>query len=930
MEYNPQEIEARWQRFWEENDVYKTTENPAKPKYYVLDMFPYPSGAGLHVGHPLGYIASDIVARYRRHKGYNVLHPMGFDAFGLPAEQYAIQTGRHPAETTRENIARFIRQLKSLGMSYDWDRMVVTSDPAYYKWTQWLFIQLFNHWYDRRAQRARPISELEMLFARQGNAGYHEQLLTGNIEGIEPIFTAEEWHKFSPLTRSRILMNYRLAYQSFAYVNWCEALGTVLANDEVKDGVSERGGHPVERRLMRQWFLRITEYADRLYDDLDDLDWSDSMKEMQRHWIGRSEGLQLRFPLEGHTGRFVEVFTTRPDTVFGVTFLTLAPENELWKDITPSERMAAVRAYCESAINKSERERQADVRTVNGIFTGVYARHPFTGERVPVWVSEYVLGGYGTGAVMGVPAHDSRDFRFARHFGLPVVQVIVPPGQQPAEEMLEAWEEKSGTLIRSQFLDGLSVPQAIETTIHKAEAMNVGRRRVNYRLRDANFSRQRYWGEPFPIYYDSDGISHALPENELPLLLPPLDDFRPSGKPESPLARLKDWVHPSPGIQRETDTMPGFAGSSWYFFRYMDPHNDKAFAGREALDYWQQVDLYIGGTEHAVGHLLYARFFTKFLYDIGLVPVHEPFKKLLNQGMIQGRSNFVFRIKGTNTYVSKNLASGYDTQRLHVDVRLVNNDVLDVEAFRRTVPGAEQAEFILEDGRYICDWEVEKMSKSKLNVVNPDDVIAQYSADTLRLYEMFLGPLEQSKPWSTSGIEGVYRFLRRVCQLMSLVKPDKVRPDEAELRVLHKTIKAVTKDLEAYAFNTCVSHLMIGQNGLSSLESLHPETLSTYAILLSPFAPHLAEELWHRLGHEGSVTQASWPVYDDALAIDETVTYPVSFNGKMRFTLEVARDTEPTEVERLALSDPRAARWLEGRTPRKVIVVPGRIVNVVF
>lgn len=929
MEYVPKEIEPRWQQYWEKNKVYRTEEAPGKPKYYVLDMFPYPSGAGLHVGHPLGYIASDIVSRYHRHKGFSVLHPMGFDAFGLPAEQYAIQTGRHPAQTTQENIARFITQLKKLGMDYDWDRMVVTSDPQYYKWTQWLFIQLFHHWYDRKAQRARPIRELEEIFSRQGNFGYHEQLLTGNVEGIEPIFSGRDWENFSPLTRAGILMNYRLAYQSYAYVNWCEALGTVLANDEVKDGVSERGGHPVERRLMRQWFLRITEYADRLYDDLEELYWPESMKEMQRHWIGRSTGLLLRFPFVEEKNEAIEVFTTRPDTVFGVTFIALAPENPLWKKLTPPENYPQVEAYCSRAIHKSERERQADVRQVNGVFTGARAFHPFTGEGIPVWVSEYVLGGYGTGAIMGVPAHDSRDFCFARHFGLPIRLVVMPPGSAADQELSTAYEEKVGTLVNSDFINGLDVLQAIEAVITEAERRGVGQRKTNYKLRDANFSRQRYWGEPFPIYYDQDRVAHTLPEDQLPLLLPPLDDFRPTGRPEGPLAKLKDWVHPASGITRETDTMPGFAGSSWYFFRYMDPHNENAFAGREALEYWRQVDLYIGGTEHAVGHLLYARFFTKFLYDIGLSPVYEPFKKLLNQGMILGRSNFVYRLKEANTYVSKNLAPQYDHIRLHVDVNLVRNDVLDIQAFRKAVPDAATAEFILEDSQYICGWEIEKMSKSRLNVVNPDDVIEEYSADTLRMYEMFLGPLEQSKPWSTSGIEGIFRYLKRVAAITDKVDRTKPTPEDKENIILHKTIKAVTKDLEQYSFNTCVSHLMIGLNQFYELETLHPDTLATYCVLLSPFAPHLAEEIWHYLERDGSVTHAPWPTYQEEWTRDAITTYPVAINGKTRFSVELPLDMSPEEVEQAVLAHPMAKRWLQDRQPRKVIVVKGRIVNIV-
>jgi len=930
MDYKPQEIESKWQSFWEYQKIYSVRENPSKPKYYVLDMFPYPSGAGLHVGHPLGYIASDIIARYKRHLGYNVLHPMGFDSFGLPAEQFAIQTGRHPEDTTRENIARFISQLKNLGMSYDWDRMIITSDPEYYKWTQWLFIQLFEHWYDRKEKTAKPIKELENIFMQQGNYDYHEQLLTGNVEGIEPIFSAKEWRQFSPRTKSSILMNYRLAYQDYSYVNWCEALGTVLANDEVKDGVSERGGFPVERKLMKQWFLRITEYADRLYDDLDTLDWSPSIKEMQRHWIGRSEGLLLNFYLKDFPNNYIQIFTTRPDTLFGVTFLTLAPENEIWKKISPREYLIEVENYCSRVIHKSERERLTDLRQVSGVFTGSYAIHPFSGQVLPIWVSEYVLGGYGTGAVMGVPAHDVRDFRFAVQFSLPIKQVVLPPSASPDQISQEAYEEKEGILINSDFLNGFSVLQAIDVVIQKAEKEKIGRRRVHYRLRDANFSRQRYWGEPFPVYYDQDGVVHTLPQSQLPIQLPPMEDFRPTGKPEGPLARLKDWVQPAPEITRETDTMPGFAGSSWYFFRYMDPHNSSAFASPESLSYWQNVDLYIGGTEHAVGHLLYARFFTKFLYDIGRVQVQEPFKKLLNQGMIQGRSNFVYRIKGQNAYVSKGLASQYDTIKLNVDIRLVHNDELDVNAFRQQVPDAAGAAFILEDGHYYCDWEIEKMSKSKLNVINPDDVIKQYSADTLRLYEMFLGPLEQSKPWSTSGIEGVFRFLRRVAGLTDLVNPNVRDSSQKELVALHKTIKAVTKDLESYSFNTCVSHLMIGLNKLSECETLHADTLAQYVILLSPFAPHLAEELWHFLGREGSVTQASWPAYHEELTQETTFTYPVSFNGKTRFFLEISADVPTNEIERMALNHEKAIRWLEGKTPKKVIVVPRRIINIVI
>lgn len=935
MEYNFNQIEAYWRSKWEQEKTYAAETASTKPKYYVLDMFPYPSGAGLHVGHPLGYIASDIMARFKRHQGHNVLHPMGFDAFGLPAEQYAIQTGRHPADTTEENIARYIEQLKNIGFAYDWDRQVNTSDPAYYRWTQWIFVKLFNHWYDTEQQKARPISELVSIFEKQGNAGYDNMTISGNVEQNLKSFGAEEWTSFSPKEKSEILMCYRLAYQDFAWVNWCEALGTVLANDEVKDGVSERGGHPVERKQLAQWFLRITMYAERLLNDLDTLDWSDSMKEMQRHWIGKSEGARLRFSVKNSELSF-EVFTTRPDTIFGVSFVVLAPESELVPSLTTAQQKEQVEAYVQQAKNRSERERQMDVKTVSGVFTGSYAEHPFTGEAVPIWIGDYVLAGYGTGAVMGVPAHDERDFRFAKHYNLPIVPVVKPADTELPEILEDAFSAKDGICINSGFLDGLPVKEAVSKAIEEAEVMGIGSREINYRLRDANFSRQRYWGEPFPVLHKPDGSVETLKEEELPLELPAMDDFKPTGKPESPLAKLSDWVNLPDGSKRETDTMPGFAGSSWYFLRYMDPNNASAFASKEALNYWQDVDLYIGGTEHAVGHLLYSRFWHKFLYDLGYVPTVEPFKKLVNQGMIQGRSNFVYRVKGENTYVSYNHINNYEVIKLNVDVNIVNNDELDLTAFKNlnnsALADSNKADFILEDGKYICGWEIEKMSKSKWNVVNPDDLCIKYGADTLRMYEMFLGPVEQSKPWNTNGIEGVHRFLKRFWNLFhsgGTFNLSDEPADKKELKALHTAIKKITTDTENFSFNTCVSHFMICCNELTDLKCNKRSVLEPLLVLLSPFAPHIAEELWHKAGHTDSVSVQAWPAFNESFLLEDNFNYPVSFNGKMRFQIELPATMDSKTVEATVMADERTIKWLEGNTPKKVIVVPKKIVNIV-
>ncbi len=927
MDYNFNEIEPKWQAFWQKNKIFKTEIDINKPKYYVLDMFPYPSGAGLHVGHPLGYIASDIYARYKRQKGFNVLHPMGYDAYGLPAEQYAIQTGQHPAITTEENIKRYRSQLDKLGFSFDWDREVRTCDPEYYKWTQWVFIQIFNSYYCCDEQKARPIDELKQVFALQGTKDL-------NIACSEPMnFTSEEWNRKSEREQQEILMNYRLAYLADIPVNWCPALGTVLANDEVVNGTSVRGGYPVERKLMRQWSLRITAYAQRLLDDLENLEWSDSLKEIQHNWIGRSEGGTAYFSI-ANSDREVEVFTTRPDTIFGVTFMVLCPEHELIEELTTPEQKQAVEEYVNWAKNRSERERQSEVKNVSGIFTGSYVVHPFTGKQIPIWISEYVLAGYGSGAIMAVPAHDSRDFAFARHFNLPIVQVVAPSGEQPEDP--SAWTEskdsKEGTCINSDFIDGMPVKKAITTVIDRLEEKGIGSRKINYRLRDAIFSRQRYWGEPFPVYY-KEGMPYALDESELPLQLPNVDKYLPTETGEPPLARAANWKTKE-DYPLETSTMPGFAGSSAYYFRYMDPHNDQTLVSTEAVNYWQNVDLYVGGSEHATGHLLYARFWNKFLFDLGLCPKNEPFQKLINQGMIQGRSNFVYRIKGSNQYVSYNLRKQYETDPIHVDINIVDNDVLDIEKFRSWRSEFAGAEFILEDGKYICGFEIEKMSKSLYNVQNPDDLVEKYGADTLRLYEMFLGPIEQAKPWDTKGIEGVARFIRKFWKLYHNNAENQfavidAEPTPEELKVLHKTIKKIQYDIENFSFNTSISAFMICVNELGDLKCNKQGILEPLCILLSSFAPHISEELWNLLGHKESIACAQFPQYDEKYLTEDSFEYPVSFNGKTRFTLRLPADIDAKQAESMALSSPESEKWLEGKTPKKVIFVPKKIINIV-
>ena len=925
MDYNFREVEPKWQKYWREHKTFKAEIRDDKPKYYVLDMFPYPSGAGLHVGHPLGYIASDIFARYKRLKGFNVLHPMGYDAYGLPAEQYAIQTGQHPAITTERNINRYRQQLDILGLSYDWDREIRTCDPKYYKWTQWIFIRLFNSYYCNDAQQARPISELEEVFAKEGNADI-------NAANSQPfVFSAEEWHSFGVREKSDILMNYRLAYLSDSMVNWCSELGTVLANDEVVNGVSVRGGYPVERKSMRQWSLRITAYAERLLQGLDSLDWTDSLKEIQRNWIGKSRGAAVYFTLEN--GERLEVFTTRADTLFGVTFMVLCPEHELIERITTEERKKEVETYVRWAKNRSERERQAEVKKVTGVFTGSYAVHPLTNERVPIWISDYVLAGYGTGAVMAVPAHDSRDFAFARAFNLPVKQVVVPDGEQ--QEDTSAWTEskdsKSGTVVNSSFLDGLEVKQAIDRIIKYLSDNGIGYGTTNYRLRDAIFSRQRYWGEPFPVYY-KDGVPETLGEDKLPLLLPEVDKYLPTASGEPPIARAKNW-HTVEGYPYDCNTMPGFAGSNAYSIRYMDPDNDTEFVSKRANDYWQNVDLYIGGSEHATGHLLYSRFITKFLFDIGVVCKDEPYRKLINQGMIQGRSNFVYRIKGTNRYVSYNLKDKYDTDPIHVDINMVDNDVLDLERFRQWRSEFNDAEFELEEGKYICGHEIEKMSKSLYNVQNPDDLVERYGADTLRLYEMFLGPLEQSKPWDTKGIEGVGRFMRKFWKLYHDADNNfcvsEAEPSKEELKILHKTIKKVQDDIERFSLNTSVSTFMICVNELGDIKCNKRGILEPLAVLLSPFAPHISEELWSLLGHDDSISFARFPEFDPGMLVENTFRYPVSINGKTRTYIEFDINVSKEEVEKTVLANGDIIRFMDGKPLKKLIFVPKKIVNLV-
>ncbi len=921
MEYNHKDIESRWQRQWKDDKTYHTEINPSKPKFYVLDMFPYPSGAGLHVGHPLGYIASDIFARYKRLRGFNVLHPMGYDAYGLPAEQYAIQTGQHPEKTTTENIARYRRQLDNIGFCYDWDRQIRTCDPEYYKWTQWAFIEMFNHYFDTKEQKARPISELEAHFAKHGSEGI-------NAAETKPLsFTADEWNTMDEKQRSETLMNYRIAYLGNTMVNWCPKLGTVLANDEVSEGVSLRGGYPVEQKLMWQWCLRVSAYAPRLLDSLEKLEWSDSIKETQRNWIGRSEGAEMRFKVDGSDVEMT-IFTTRADTVFGVTFMVLAPESKYVDLLTTPEQRAAVDSYLDQVKHKTERERQID-KKVSGVFTGSYAVNPLSGKKIPVWVSDYVLAGYGTGAIMAVPAHDSRDYAFARHFDLPVIPLI-----EGADVSEESFDAKEGRMINSAGpeldLNGMEVKDAIAKTKKFIEEKGIGRVKTNYRLRDAIFSRQRYWGEPFPVYY-KDGIPHMLPVEQLPLELPEITSYLPTETGEPPLGRAENWKTPE-GYPLELNTMPGFAGSSAYYLRYMDPRNNEALVSPEANSYWRQVDLYVGGTEHATGHLIYSRFWNKFLHDLGVVCEEEPFRKLVNQGMIQGRSNFVYRIKDTNTFVSAGLKKDYDTTPIHVDVNIVSNDILDTEAFRRWRPEYATAEFILEDGKYVCGWAVEKMSKSMFNVVNPDDIVERYGADTLRLYEMFLGPVEQSKPWDTNGIDGVHRFLKKFWGLFwkgdQWLVTDGTPSPEA-LKAVHTLIKKVTGDIETFSYNTSVSAFMICVNELTKLNCHDRAALEPVVVLLAPFAPHIAEQLWHDLGHESTVCDARWPEWNEEYLRESSVNYAVSFNGRARYTIQAPADASPDEVQAMALADPAAQRWMEGKQIRKVIVVPNKIVNIV-
>lgn len=979
MEYNFNEIEKKWQQFWKENKTYKVEIDTNKPKYYVLDMFPYPSGAGLHVGHPLGYIASDIFSRYKRLKGFNVLHPMGYDAYGLPAEQYAIQTGQHPAITTKNNIARYREQLDKIGFSYDWDREVRTCEPNYYKWTQWAFIKMFNHYYDTKTQKAQPIENLVKDFEAIGTHG----ISAACSENLT--FTAAEWNAKSEIENQEVLMNYRIAYKANTMVNWCPALGTVLANDEVSEGVSVRGGHPVEQKVMSQWCLRVSAYAQRLLDGLEIIDWTESLKESQRNWIGRSEGAELKFKI-AESDFEMTVFTTRADTIYGVTFMVLAPESEYVSLVTTDAQKTEVDAYLNRVKRRTERERLAD-KKVSGVFSGSYAINPISGTEIPIYISDYVLAGYGTGAIMAVPAHDSRDYAFAKHFNLPIINLI--EGADVSEESLDA---KEGIMMNSGFLNGLTVKEAIQKAKEYIKKNELGRVKVNYRLRDAIFSRQRYWGEPFPVYY-KNGMPQMLDEKDLPLELPEIDKYLPTESGEPPLGRAKNW-HTKEGYPLELNTMPGFAGSSAYFLRYMDPKNDKALVSKEANNYWQSVDLYLGGIEHATGHLIYSRVWNKFLFDINEICEDEPFKKLINQGMIQGRSNFVYRLElnlysangikltTTNIFISKgivdlilkiksqtnlpdqvlkeqviellekyqfktntnsittlserfnkqNIFFGNITQ-IHVDVNIVENDILDIDKFKAWMPDYASAEFILEDGKYYCGWAVEKMSKSMYNVVNPDDIVEKYGADTLRLYEMFLGPLEQSKPWDTNGIDGVHRFLKRLWSLFykseEFIVTDEA-PTSEELKILHKTIKKIEWDIENFSFNTSVSAFMICVNELSSLKCNKKAVLSDLLVLLTPFAPHITEELWLALGNTTSICDAKFPVFNEAFLVENSVKYPISFNGKVRFTLELPADMPKDEVEKTALSNEQTIKHLGGISPKKIIVVPGKIVNIVL
>lgn len=970
VDYNFRDVEAKWQKYWSDHKSFKTDIDAARPKFYVLDMFPYPSGAGLHVGHPLGYIASDIYARFKRLKGFNVLHPMGFDAFGLPAEQYAIQTGQHPAVTTEQNIKRYKEQLNKIGFSFDWDREVRTSDPEYYKWTQWIFIQLFKSWYNRKSDKAESIESLIKVFETDGNKN-----VNAVCDDDVQIFSADEWKSFNEKQQQQTLLKYRLAYLSDMWVNWCAQLGTVLANEEVKDGVSERGGYPVERKLMKQWCLRITAYAERLLNDLETIDWSESIKEAQRNWIGRSEGSSLKFKVSHpelvsgsqqemlkQVQHDIEVFTTRPDTIFGVTFLTLAPEHELVNELTTDEYRNAVNEYVTYARNRSERERISDVKRITGQFTGAYALHPFTGEKIPIWIGEYVLAGYGTGAVMAVPAGDQRDWDFAKHFNLPII-----PINKDIDISEAANATKDALMINSSFLNGMTGHQAIKAAIIEIEKKEIGKGKTNYRLRDAIFGRQRYWGEPIPVYY-KDGVPYVMKEEELPLVLPEVDKFLPTETGEPPLARAKDWNY-------ETTTMPGWAGSSWYYLRYMDAHNGKAFVGKDAVNYWQDVDLYLGGAEHATGHLLYVRFWTKFLYDLEYIPKQEPAKKLINQGMIQGVSAFVYRLELINVvitsprpvFISKGILTAYINKeintkdllkmvnkklpglcdiedleedkkiainQIHVDVSLVENNILNIKGFQKWREEFSDAVIITEqDGKYICGSEVEKMSKRWHNVVNPDDIVEQYGADCLRMYEMFLGPLEQSKPWNTNGISGVSNFIRKLWRLyhnkQNEFEVSGDAPTAAELKTLHKTIKKVEEDIDRFSFNTSVSTFMICVNELTDLKCNQRAILEPLSIILSPYAPHVAEELWSLLGHKESITKTTFPKWNEQYLVEDSFEYPVSFNGKVRFKLNIPLQLSKEEIEKQVITSPEMSKFLNGDQIKKVIVVPGRIVNIV-
>ncbi len=922
MDYNYKEIEKKWQQYWRDNHTYKCDIDKDRPKFYVLDMFPYPSGAGLHVGHPLGYIASDIYARYKRLRGFNVLHPMGYDAYGLPAEQYAIQTGQHPEITTNQNIARYREQLDKIGFCYDWDREVKTCDPVYYKWTQWAFLQMFKSYYNTELDKARPITELVAHFEKHGTDGCNAHT------NCTDEFTADEWNAMTQVQKNDVLMNYRIAYLGNTMVNWCPKLGTVLANDEVSEGLSIRGGFPVEQKMMSQWCLRVSAYAGRLLRDLDTIEWTESIKETQRNWIGYSEGAEMTFPI-ADSDKSLLIFTTRADTIFGVTFMVLAPESIYVDDVVTPDQREAVNAYLDEVKHKTERERMID-KKVSGVFTGSYAVNPVTGKNIPIYISDYVLAGYGTGAIMAVPAHDSRDYAFAKHFDLPIIPLI-----EGADVSEESFDAKEGIMTNSSNerlqLNGLQVKEAIARTKEYIEEAGIGHVKVNYRLRDAIFSRQRYWGEPFPIYYDENNQPQPLDESQLPLQLPEVDKFLPTETGEPPLGRAKNWVT-TDGYPLELNTMPGFAGSSAYYLRYMDPHNENELVSREANEYWRQVDLYVGGTEHATGHLIYSRFWNKFLYDYGFVCEAEPFRKLVNQGMIQGRSNFVYRIKDTNKFVSLNLKDQYDVTPIHVDVNIVHTDALDIEKFREWRPEFKDAEFILENGKYICGWSIEKMSKSMFNVVNPDDIVERYGADTLRLYEMFLGPVEASKPWDTNGIDGVNRFLKRLWALFykgETMQLTDEKPSAEALKSVHKLIKKVTGDIETFSYNTSVAAFMICVNELTSMKCRAREVYEPLVVLLAPFAPHIAEELWHVLGHDTTVCDAEWPTWNEEYLKESMVKYTVLFNGKPRYNIEVPAGTAQDEVQRIALSDAGAERWLDGKQPKKVIVVPNKIVNVV-